>query len=570
MTASNNGSNHRKVLLIGVDGATFDLIRPWAEAGILPTFRQLMTQGATGELQSVMPPVTPAAWGTLATGMNQGKHGLFDFYARRDGSYESMVVDASHRHGVSLWRLLSQAGLRTVVFNVPATYPPEPVNGAMVSGLLTPTLATDASQPVELLADLKAAVPNFSFYPPGIFSEGEELKFIDDVLRWDKMTLDATEFLMKREPSWDFLFTVFIGVDIISHFMWKQMETKGTSDAARDPKTREAVANAIQSVYRQVDSIIARLMKEAGDDVLVMVVSDHGFGALDHYMHLNAWLAQKGYLKFKRTPPVLVKQLMFRLGITPLRILNMMRALRLGGKVQETASTQNDRLKTLVKQAFLSLADVDWSRTTAYSTGYGGPIFVNLKGREPQGIVEPGAEYEKLLERITTDLRALRHPDTGEPFVGEIYRQHDLYQGPYSKNAPDLQFAPFDWRNQGYGVHDFASNRWLEPSPDRSGTHRMNGILCLYGQGIRPGQKVEGASLQDIAPTILALMGVPIPQVMDGRVLSTALTEASQAKLSIAFAETVDVDLGTRVAVDLSPEEEQVIRERLEALGYLG
>jgi predicted AlkP superfamily phosphohydrolase/phosphomutase len=570
MVASNNGSDRRKVLLIGVDGATFDLIRPWAEAGILPTFRRLMTQGATGELQSVMPPVTPAAWGTLATGMNQGKHGLFDFYARREGSYETMVVDASHRHGASLWQLLSQAGRRTVVFNVPATYPPEPVNGVMVSGLLTPTFATDASQPVELLAELKAAVPNFSFYPPGIFSEGEELKFIEDVLGWDKMTLDATEFLMKREPSWDFLFTVFIGVDIISHFMWKQMETHGASDSTRDPKTREAVAQAIQSVYLQVDSFIAQLMNEAGDDVLVMVVSDHGFGALDHYMHLNAWLAQKGYLKFKRTPLIILKQLMFRLGITPLRLLNLMRALRLGGKVQETASTHNDRLKALVKRAFLSSADVDWSRTTAYSTGYGGPIFVNLKGREPQGIVEPGAEYEKLLERITADLRALRHPDTGEPFVGEIYRQHDLYHGPYSENAPDLQFAPFDWRNQGYGVHDFASNRWLEPSPDRSGTHRMNGVLCLYGKGIEPGRKVEGASLQDIAPTVLALMGVPIPKTMDGQVLSAAFTDEGKAKLSVAFADAVDTPPETRAAADLSPEDEQVIRERLEALGYLG
>ncbi len=568
MAVSNNGTKHRKVLMIGVDGATFDLIRPWAEAGLLPTFHKLMTEGAHGDLESVMPPVTPAAWGTLLTGMNQGKHGLFDFYARRKNSYETFVVDATHRHGPSLWHLLGEAGLDSVVFNVPATYPPEPVKGSMVSGLLTPTFATDVSSPVELLAELKAAVPNFSFYPPGVFSEGEELKFIDDVLAWDKMTLDATEFLLKRQ-SWDFLFTVFIGTDIISHFMWKEMETKGASYTRGDAKTKEGVAHAIESVYRQIDSFIDKLMKEVDDDTLVMVVSDHGFGALDHYMHLNAWLVQKGYLKFKRTPLVMVKELMFRLGITPLNILNTLRNLKLGGQVQETASTQNARLKTLVKQTFLSLSDVDWSRTTAYSAGYGGPIYINLKGREPQGIVEPGAEYEKLMEKISADLRALRHPDTGEPFVGEIFRPQDLYTGPYAQTAPDLQFTPYDWRNQGYGVHDFASNRWLEPSPDRSGTHRMNGILCLYGPGVKPGATVDKATLMDIAPTILGLMGVPIPKIMDGRMLSAALTDDLRSQVSLTYSDVEQIPLTPEAAPEMSPEEEKIIRERLEALGYL-
>lgn len=565
---SHNGSGRRKVLLIGVDGATLDLIRPWAAAGLLPTFQRLMNEGASGELQSVIPPVTPAAWGTLATGMNQGKHGLFDFYARRDHSYETFVVDATHRHGPSLWSLLSQAGQRTVVFNVPATYPPEPVNGAMVSGLLTPNFATDASYPQELLAELKAAVPGFSFYPPGIFSEGKETEFIQDVLKWDQMTLQATEFLMQRQP-WDFLFTVFVGTDIISHFMWKQME-QGTAKA--DSAQARACAQAIQDVYRQVDTMIARLMEQAGEDTLVMVVSDHGFGALDYYMHLNAWLVQKGYLRFKRTPFVLLKQLMFKLGITPLHVLELVRRLRLGGQVQETASTKNDRFKKLVKQAFLSLDDVDWSRTTAYSAGYGGPIFVNLKGREPQGIVEPGDEYENLMKRITADLRALRHPVTGEPFVGEILRPEDLYKGPYTARAADLQFTPQDWRNQGYGVHDFASHRWLEPSPDRSGTHRMNGILYLFGPGIAPGQTVTGATLVDIAPTILSLMGVPIPQSIDGQVLTAAMAPDMASQLQITYSDA-PATAPEREAVpepELSAEDERVIRDRLEALGYLG
>jgi len=556
-------------MVIGFDGATLALIRPWAEAGILPPFHRLLVHGAWGPLQSTMPPVTPAAWSSLATGLNQGKHGLFDFFARQEGSYETYVVNATHRHGASLWHSLGQAGHRVTVFNVPATYPPDQVNGLMVSGLLTPTHATDAAWPPELLDELKQAVPDFSFYPPGIFSQGQEVEFVNDVLAWDQMTLRATEFLMEKQP-WDFLFTVFIGTDIVSHFMWRHMATQGASASTNDPAVKETLANAIQSVYRQADMNLARLLEAVGDDVYIVIVSDHGFGPLDYYMHLNAWLVQKGYLKFKRTPAVLLKHLAYCLGITPLRMLELLRALRLGGRVQQTVSERNAWLKSLVKQVFLSLADVDWTRTTAYSAGYGAPIFVNLKGRQPQGIVEPGAENEALLAQLIADLQALRHPDTGEPYVGEIYRPQDLYSGPYTDLAPDLLPLPRNWRNQGYGVHDFASNRWLEPSPDRTGTHRMDGILFLHGPGVRPGYSVEGASLWDVAPTILALMGVPIPENTDGRVLSAALSEELLSQLAITYSEAVDDTPEQPLTPEMSEEDERAIRERLEALGYVG
>ncbi len=566
MVPTSDSARPRRVMVVGVDGATLDLIGPWVKAGLLPTFQRLMAQGAWGPLQSTMPPVTPAAWSSLATGMNQGKHGLFDFFGRQSDSYETYLVNATHRHGSSLWQLLSQAEYRVTVFNVPASYPPEQVNGQMVSGLLTPNQATDAAWPRELLEVLKRAVPGFSFYPPGIFSQGHELEFAQDVLNWDKMTLQATEFLMNQQP-WDFFFGVFIGVDIISHFMWKHMASAGATSATNNPSTQQTPANAIQNVYRQVDSVLARLLEMAGENTYVVVVSDHGFGPLDYYMHLNAWLVQRGYLKFKRTPAVQLKYLAYRLGITPLRILELLRRLRLGGQVQQTASERNAWLKEMVKRFFLSLADVDWSRTTAYSTGYGGPIFVNLKGREPQGSVAPGSDYESLLKQITADLRALRHPKTGEPFVGEIYRPRDLYSGPYTDCAADLSFTPRDWSNQGYGVHDFASNRWLEASPDRSGTHRMNGIFFLRGPGIRPNYHVEGASLWDVAPTILALMGVPIPKDMDGHVLSAALEEELASQLAVTYSDVAEVAM-TAAVPEMSPEDEQIIRDRLNALGY--
>ncbi len=568
-TANNGKSASRRVMIIGFDGATLDLIGPWVKAGLLPTFARLMKEGAWGPMRSTMPPVTPAAWNTMATGMNQGKHGLFDFFMRQEGSYETMLVNTTHRHGATVWGLLSEAGYRVNVFNLPASYPPDQVNGTMVSGLLTPNQATDATWPRDLLAELKQAVPGFGFYPPGIFSKGQEAKFVQDVLNWDQMTLQGTQFVTSQQ-DWDFLFTVFIGSDIVSHVMWKYMTTEGASLHSDDPAAKEAVAHAIQRVYQQADEIIAKFLATAGDDTYVLVVSDHGFGPQENYLHLNAWLAQRGYLKFKRNLFTQFKYLMYRLGITPLRILETLRALGLGGQVKEAAGENRAKLDAMIKRAFLSFNDVDWSRTTAYAAGFGTPIFVNLKGREPQGCVEPGAEYEALLKRLTDDLRAMRHPATGEPFVDKILRSRDLFFGPYADRAPDLMFEPRDWKNQAYGLHDFASNRWLEPSSDHTGTHRMDGILFLHGPGVRPGYAIQNATLCDVAPTVLALMGVPIPTSMDGQPLAAALSDELKSQLKIAYRDADQVaDMRTTMPV-MSEEDEKIIRDRLEALGYLG
>lgn len=566
----NEQSDKPRVMVIGFDGATLDLIHPWVQAGLLPNFKRLMAEGAWGELRSTMPPVTPAAWSSIATGTNQGKHGLFDFYARKKDSYETYVVNSSNRHGATLWKLLSQAGYQVSVFNIPATYPPDPVNGTMISGFLTPSDARDASYPAEALDELKKTVPDFHFYPPAIFSQGSEAKFVKDVLDWDAMTLRATRYLLQRHP-WDFFFTVFTGVDILSHWMWRPMVTQGASTATADPQTARSLATAIQDVYRQADSILGELLETAGDHTYIVVISDHGFGPLDYYMHLNTWLVQRGYLKFKRSLMVQLKYLAFQLGFTPLGVLELLRRLRLGGQVQQVASKRKALLNGMIGKVFLSLADVDWSRTAAYSSGYAGPIYVNLKGRQPQGSIERGDQYEDLLERLIADLRGLRHPFTGEPFVSKIYRPaRDLYCGPYADQSADLMFEPYDWANQGFGVHDFASNRWLEPTPDRTGTHRMNGILFLRGPGIRPGHVIQDAALIDVAPTILALMSVPIPRDMDGKVLTEPMTEALHSQLATRYSDVDEPSENKPSAPSLSEVEVQAIRERLEALGYFG
>lgn len=553
-----SGSGPR-VMVIGLDGATWQLARPWAEAGHLPTFRRLMEEGAWGALESVLPPVTPAAWSSFATGLNLGKHGIFDFVERPPDSYTPRLVNAHNRDGLPMWQLAGHSGRRVTVFNVPATYPPDrvPDGGLMVSGFLTPAHATDASWPPEVQAELAQAVPSFTFYPPTIYSPGHEAEFAAAVADLNQATLEAVRYLLRRQP-WELFVTVFMGTDVIQHFMWGDML-----------RGQGPTASAILDCYRQMDAVLAELVDGLGPDDYLLVVSDHGFGPLTHYVHINAWLVDRGYLRFRRSPLSAVKFLAYRLGFTPLGVYEKLRALGLGKRMQSTASKRNEWMKAAINRVFLSFSDVDWRRTRAYSLGFGAPIFVNLCGREPQGIVQPGAEYEALLEELTDDLMRMSDPSSGELLVDRVHRREELYTGPHADRAPDLAFEPRNWSHQPFGLHELGSRRWLEPSRDRSGTHRLDGLFLIWGPGVRRGAQVQGAAIVDIAPTVLALLRVPIPDNVDGQVLTTALEDGLVADLDVTYTQADKMKPPSESVPGMSHEDEQLMREHLRGLGYV-
>jgi predicted AlkP superfamily phosphohydrolase/phosphomutase len=191
-----------------------------------------------------------------------------------------------------------------------------------------------------------------------------------------------------------------------------------------------------------------------------------------------------------------------------------------------------------------------------------------LQGREPQGIVRPGSEYEALLDEISADLQRLTDPETGLPFIDRVYRRDELYQGPKADRAPDLVFAPRNWSHQPFGLHELGSHRWLEPSRDRSGTHRLDGFFAMRGRGVRPGTHIQGAAIVDIAPTVLALLAVPIPADIDGRVLSTVLDDGLLAELGITYTQAGEALPGQPVP-EMSQEDEEMMRQHLRGLGYV-
>ena len=552
-------------MILGLDGATLDLIRPWAEQGILPTFKKLMQDGAWGPLRSVMPAVTPAAWSSFITGVNQGKHGIFDFTSRQDEAYEYELVESTLRQAPSMWQLASQAGKRVIVYNVPVTYPPERINGLMVSGLMTPPGAKDATYPPELQSELELPLRGKTEAAKTTLWRGRETEFVRDLLDTHAYNFRTARYLMHRQ-LWDLFVAEFQHTDTVSHLMWKHMEDKG---AGLPEPVRELGANAIRDIYKDIDVKLGQLIRDAGEDTVVVVMSDHGHGPLAKYFAVNIWLLHNGYIRLKQDRSTRLKYALYRLGLTPDSIYRLALKLGVGDKFWRAKDDRTIEAKRRVKSFLFSWSDIDWSNTRAYSLGYGGPIYVNLKGREPQGSVEPGQEYDSLLERLIADLKMVKDPDSGEALLSEFYRGRDIYSGPYAYRGPDLVFLPRDESVSPLGHFEFNSRGWFRRTPRRTGTHRMDGILFLSGPGIRPGQMISGASIMDIAPTVLALLGVPVPQETDGRVLEAALSGELRDELNITFASTEGLQPELVPTMQMSPEEEEILVTRLRDLGYI-
>lgn len=564
MSKNENSKLPQRIVVIGLDGATFDLIRPWAEQGLLPNFQRIMNEGAWGPLRTVVPPLTGPAWISFMTGKNPGKHSIYDFVGRSSRSYTGTPINASHKAGDSLWKIISRAGKKVGVFMVPVTYPPEEVNGFMVTGMLTPAKATDYTYPPELASELKRAIPNLTMDPEGLAHPlGREHLLLDGLDKLTNTMVDATRYLINRYSP-DFFMVVFKETDVAIHWLWRFMDS---SHPWYVTNADERLRKGIFTVYQRMDNAVSDLLDLAGDDALVIIMSDHGAGPLDTYFHVNTWLIDQGFMKLKNDTRTLMKKMLYWLGITPIGLYKMMMTLRQGQQVAKTLKYRKNTAISLLKTLFLSFDNVDWSQTQAYSLGNYGQIYINLKGREPFGIVSPGAEYEKIIKSIMDRLSSLRDSKTGKQISGRIYRREEIYHGPFLEEAPDLVFMPDDLRINGFGLYQFSSNTWLEHTFDRSGGHRMDGILMLYGPGVRQGTFLSDAHITDLAPTILATMGIPVPNDMDGKVLSPAFRDDFFKKRPIHYIEALPVS--NRDRLEFSLEEEEDIKERLRELGYM-
>lgn len=555
-----------RVFVVGLDGATFDLIRPWAEAGHLPTLAHLMRAGTWGELRTTVPPMTGPAWTSFMTGQNPGRHGIFDWVARRPAGYDMMPLSARDRRAPSLWALAGQAGRRVCVFNVPMTYPPEPVNGILVAGLPAPAARPDIACPPHIYEEMLHLVGDYILYPdPGqAYSDSGIDAFLGRLYRCTDDRIRILEHFRRKEP-WDLSMLVFSGTDAIQHALWKYMDpTHPQYDRARAAR----YGDAILRFYQRMDTWLGTVLDELEDDTILMLMSDHGAGPFHKFIHVNNWLMREGLLRLRTTPRARAKRLLFSLGFTPMQVYNLLMRLGLGAFKREVV---RGRGQGLLRALFLSFAEVDWPHTRAYSLGNVGQIFLNVRSREPLGCVTPGAEYEQVRATIMRRLAELRDPDTGERVVEEVFRREEVYDGPFLDRAPDILFLPRNLEYFGFGEYEFGSNQVIEPvTRGISGTHRMNGILLLAGQPIRAGQHIQGAQIVDLAPTILHLLGLPVPDEMDGRVLTEALSSPIEPVAMPAHVPEEGPATPSSDGGGFTPDDEAAVLERLRGLGYVG
>jgi predicted AlkP superfamily phosphohydrolase/phosphomutase len=551
----------KKVMIIGLDGVPLDIIQRWAGDGHLPTLRRLMDSGTSGHLRSTIPPTSGPSWSSFVTGMNPGKTGIYDFLYRREGSYDFPPVNASLRGGTTIWRYLSDAGRRVGVLNLPMSYPVEEVDGFIVSGWMTPYAATDYVYPSELGAELQREIGDYRIYPPETFSENRKDKFLRASYELLEMRTRTAVYLAETKP-WDVFMAVFFDTDRLLHQLWHYLERDHPWRA--DQEDREWI---VRDYFCKVDESIARLLEHTDEETQVFILSDHGMGRANSFIVLNNWLLDVGLLRLKRDPWTRLKELMFRSGFTLRNVHQIADRLGLARQAEYVAGYFVDHL---LKIAFLSFLDVDWSESKAYSFGrHLGSIYVNVKGREPHGIVEPGAEYEAVRDEIERLAYDFCDPRTGRKLIGQVLRREEIYSGPYLDQAPDLILRPNEPSDIFFGLADFGHRATVSPVYRYSGMHRDHGMLIMSGPGIRQGDEIEGAAILDIAPTVLHVMGLPVPSDMDGRVIEDAFKDGYMEAFPLRFIEPTAEGM-TKDGVGYTEEGEEEILERLRGLGYMG
>jgi predicted AlkP superfamily phosphohydrolase/phosphomutase len=546
-----------RVLVIGLDGATFALLDGWMERGLMPNLRRLTGEGSRAVLRSVMPPVTAPAWTSFATGVRPGKHGVFDFAKRQPDRPARRIVSSRDVQVPTMWDLLDDADLATALINVPVTYPLSDRTSFGISDMLTPSTDVQFTNPPSLYEELRPQLGEYIIDAPPNHLKGRQAiaPFLDALEKCTRQRTRYTVHLLKTR-EWDFSMVVFVGTDRLQHVLWDVL----SGQFKLYPRTAELerYKERAESFMSLLDECIGDIVGARPAETDVFFVSDHGFGPLLRKFRVNKWLAQEGLLTPSRRRG--------RVG----RLVASADVLRL-----------RHRVARLLARGKISGATpfwrwINWSRTRAYaaSTTEMG-IYVNLRGREPNGIVAPGEEYEKVRDSILAGLRRLRHPESGRPLLTMACRREEIFDGSHLEDAPDIVYVLED----GACTADLRLEGPLfERATWRTGTgmHRFDGILIACGPNIQRGKRLPEAEIIDVAPTILKLFHVPVPGHMDGRVLHPLLTQATGC---VPVRDGEDDERpppdrerpgpDRREESPYSEEETRQVEERLRGLGYL-
>lgn len=532
-----------RILIVGLDGATFDVLGPLMQSRQMPRLRAAVESGCAGTLWSTTPPITPSAWTTFLTGKQPGLHGILDFEGY-DVTTGLLRFNSARSIGDTrnLWTILGEKGFRVGSINVPLTYPPQAVNGFLISGFDSPGPDSEFTYPPMLREEVLSRWPDPTcsknwrrkmFGGTPLFASN-----VDYMIRSFHQGADMARWCGERF-GWDVLMVVLKLVDNLQHKTWKYIDPRWSG---RNPRRAAIVMNA----FRELDRAIGDLLDYADQRrATVIMVSDHGHGSLEGKVYPNALLVQWGYLTLRG--PVA-------------RLRRAARRLWSSNGRQDLPSGHVGRHLPV---------DMMRSQACVMHAGNAGFLYINLRGRQPGGIVERD-DYERLREELRQRFLAvhMRDPDGREfPLFPEVHRPEELY-GCRREDEPWLPDLILIQHPNLAVVRHLKGRRVIEWLPYRKleGTHRFNGIFVACGPGIAPGRQVE-AHIVDCAPTILALLGQRIPDDMQGEVITDVFAERPVIEKEVA--RPLRQVTPRPVSTDYSEAELGVITDRLRDLGYL-
>jgi len=550
-----------RTLVFGLDGATFDVIDPLLARGRMPALAGLIGRGVRARLRSTCPPVSAPAWVTFLTGKQPGRHGVFNFQnldPRRYSGFSETLVNSSFFRGTTLLDYLGAVGgVRTLAYRVPMTYPAWDVpGGVVVSGPPVPDRRRAYARPTAVEAELGTVSP-LTHDELNAAKRNRDVAAVD---RCNRFELDLLERTTRRylEAGTDLL-VVFTGIpDGLHHNFWAFHDP---TSPLHEPDAPAALKTLITRWYEEIDAAIGRLVAGLDERTAVIVISDHGGGpAPTRHLNLNAFLRAAGHLEAAGAGRA-------RMASGVRRLVDRARQ-QVPGRMWLKRNLP-ERVQRRLRGLRNATAAIAWERTRAYAIPVYYPItgvWVNLRGRQPKGTVAPGAEYEALRDTLARELGALRDPATGASLVSAVWRREDVYRGPHCEQAPDLLVQTVPGLHGGFDLERLVTDVPAVALRLVNGSHTPDGILVAAGGPFRRGAVLEPPSLADVLPTAVHLVGAPLPDDLDGRVLEEALDLAWLAAHPVRHAAGRAGGDGPQT---LSADDEAEMRKFLQGLGYV-
>lgn len=527
-----------KVLVIGADAASWNVIEPLAAQGELPTFRQLMDNGVWGNLRSCIYPFTSPAWKCFSTGKNPGKLGACGWWDFDKVEGKLSLVSSTSFKSRELWDILGDSGYKCATVNMPLTFPPKKINGVFISGAFNPEKGYTYPPTLEKLLRKY----NYKVNP-----------VINKITNTDKAILERESiiknlfFVSKKllnDSDFDFFQFVVFCTDEIQHYFWRFME-----------KHDLEYGKVIENFWKLVDSEIGELLTTLKEDYYTFIISDHGATRLNGTFRLNVWLKLKGYFHLKRKRGPSSRTLFATI---PKHILPKIRKILPHRVMHKLDRKMFGRLDNVVNTLF---SEIDWQETTALCIA-DNAIHLNADG-----------ELEALRNELIDEIRNIRDPKSGEKVVEDVKSRQEVFKGKYLSSLPDLIIIPKEgYRFVGFPRDGGTQDLWDFSNSRISGWHRLDGIILAQGPEIEKGKRINNATIYDIVPTILHILDVPIPQDIDGRVLTEIFQKGSDLKRARRrpLADKKKQNEETQIEREYRSQEEQEIAvERLKELGYL-